>query len=178
VASRADVVLLPGFGGTAEQPLLVTLSARLEALGFSCRRLAPPRGKLTPGLEREVAWLEQALADAQGPHVLVGRSFGARVCARRAGSPGLAACVLLGYPVRPPGKPRPLDEAALAALSCPTLLVQGSVDELGPLGVVRQAVGGNPHVTLEVLAGVGHSFGRAERSALDGVAAWLDARVG
>jgi predicted alpha/beta-hydrolase family hydrolase len=178
VASRADVVLLPGFGGTAEQPLLVKLSTRLEALGFACRRLAPPRGKLTPGLEREVAWLVAALEDVKGPHVLVGRSFGARVCARRAGAPGVAACVLLGYPLRPPGKPRPLDEVALSGLACPTLLVQGSDDELGPMPVVRQAIAANSHVTLEVLDGAGHSFGRAERGALDRVAAWLDGRVG
>lgn len=175
--ARGEVVLLPGFGGAANQPVLVKLSARLEALGFSCLRLVPPRGPLTPGLEREVGWLSSCLAQVEPPRVLVGRSFGARICARRAALPDLAACVLLGYPLRPPQRPRPLDELALGAISCPTLLVQGSKDELGPLALVRGTVASNPRVTLEVLAGAGHAFGRAEAGALERVAAWLDAQL-
>lgn len=172
---RADVVLLPGFGGSAQQPMLVKLSRRLEALGFHCRRLVPPRTRLVPELTPQVEWLEHELG--RGPTVLVGRSFGARVCARVAARTEVAACVLLGYPLRPPGKPRPLDEVALRALGCPTLLVQGSKDELGPLRVVRSVIKPNPHFTLDVLEGAGHSFGRAEAGALDRVAVWLDARL-
>lgn len=173
--SRADVVLLPGFGGAADQPVLVKLGQRLEALGFSCRRRAPKRGKLTPALELETTWLQAVLAEAPGPHVLVGRSFGGRVCARLAKRELVQACVLLGFPVRPPGKRRPLDEAALLEVTVPTLIVQGDEDELGPLKVLEKLVKQNRLLTLHVLGGAGHSFGRHEAAALDHAAAWLDA---
>ncbi len=172
--SRADVVLLPGFGGAAEQPILVKFSTRLEALGFSCRRRAPKRGKLTPGLELETAWLSKVLAEVPGPHVVVGRSFGGRVCVRLGKRELVSACVLLGFPVRPPGKPRPLDEAALLEVTVPTLIVQGDDDELGPLKVLDRLVKRNRLLELHVLEGAGHSFGRQEAAALEYAAAWAD----
>lgn len=174
---RGTVVLLPGFGGRASQPILVKLAKRLAALGFDCHREAPPRGKVTPGLEREVAWLEQLLATLAPPFVLIGRSFGGRVAIRLGRRRDVRAVVLLGFPVRPPGKPRPLDEEALARATAPTLIVQGSADELGPLPVVREAAAGNPRSEVLVLGGAGHSFGRQEASALDATARWLEARM-
>lgn len=169
-----SVVLLPGFGGAPSQPILVKLAKRLAARGFACHRLAPPRGRVTPGLEAEVAWLEQRLAKLEGPVVLIGRSFGGRVCVRVAARrDGIAAVVLLGFPIRPPSKRRPLDEAALREVKAPTLVVQGSDDELGPLRVVRAAAKTNPRVALHVLDGAGHSFGRQEAGALDFVAEWV-----
>ena len=73
-----------------------------------------------------------------------------------------AARVVLGHPIGPPGKPRPKDEAALEALACPTLVVQGDRDELGPLPLLEKITGQNPRVELSVLAGAGHDFGRVE----------------
>ena len=90
----------------------------------------------------------------------------------------VAAVVLLGFPVRPPKKRRPLDEQALAALSMPTLIVQGSKDALGPLRVLAPIVKANPQLELHTLAGAGHSFGSKERGALDVAAAWLDRTIG
>ncbi|HEY1088978.1 MAG TPA: hypothetical protein VGE37_14840, partial [Archangium sp.] len=80
--TRATVVCLPGFNGHADQPVLVKLCARLEERDFACVRLAPPRLKLTPGLEAHVEWLEAELRRLQGPLVLVGRSFGGRLAIR------------------------------------------------------------------------------------------------
>lgn len=175
--SRATVVLLPGFGGRADQPILVKLSKRLEALGFACQRAAPPRGKVTPGLEREVAWLRDLLEGLAPPFVLVGRSFGGRIAVRLAGRRDVRAVVLLGFPLRPPGKARPLDEAALAGSRAPTLVVQGDADELGPLPLVKRVAGKNRRAEVLVLKGAGHAFGRKEADALDAAAAWLDARI-
>jgi predicted alpha/beta-hydrolase family hydrolase len=173
--SRATVVLLPGFGGSADQPILVKLSKRLEALGFACHRAAPPRGKVTSGLEREVAWLSGVLDGLPGPFVLVGRSFGGRVAVRLAAR--AEAVVLLGFPIRPPGKTRPLDEAALATARAATLVVQGDADELGPLALVRRVAKKNRRCEVLALKGAGHAFGRKEAEALDAVAAWLDTRI-
>jgi predicted alpha/beta-hydrolase family hydrolase len=169
-----DVVLLPGFGGAADQPILLQLERRLAGPTFACRRLAPPRGKLEPSLSAQTAWLEERLAEAAGPHVAIGRSFGGRLCVRVAARVELRACVLLGFPVRPPGKQRPLDEAALAALRCPTLIIQGSQDELGPLKVLRPILKANPRLELHVLEGGAHAWSAAQqREGLDLAAKWL-----
>ena len=166
-----SVVLLPGFQGSADQPILVDLSDRLEALGFTCRRLAPPRLKLTPDLEIYGAWLDEQLADIRAPLALVGRSFGGRLAIRLAARRRLAAIVLLGFPIRPPGKTRPLDEQALAALTCPTFIAQGTQDELGPMRVLRRFA---KRAEIFPLKGAGHDFGAKEDSALEAAAAWLD----
>ncbi len=164
-------VLLPGFNGAANQPILMKAEKRLNALGFSSVRKALSKGRPTPGLEREVAELASII---EGPDVvLVGRSFGGRVCARYAVSHPVRAVILLGFPLRPPGKRRPEDEAALLALGCPTLIVQGDGDELGPLKFFRPLLRKNPALTMQVVKGAGHAFGRHEAHALDDACAWL-----
>jgi predicted alpha/beta-hydrolase family hydrolase len=169
--SRATVVLLPGFNGRADQPVLVKLSKRLEALGFRCERRAPPRLKLTPDLGAYVQWLARELALLDGPLVLVGRSFGGRIALRTAPGPSISAIILLGFPIRPPGKKRPLDEAALSAVSCPLFIAQGTKDPLGPLKLIKQFA---PRAELHEVKGAGHGFGAKEGAALDAAAAWLD----
>lgn len=156
--------------------MLVALAARLGRRGWRCVRRAPPRGRLTPELSTQTRWLEGLLDGLDGPPVLIGRSFGGRICARVAATRRVRAVVLLGFPIRPPGKPRPLDEAALAAVRCPTLVVQGDRDELGPLSVLEAAAQTNPLVTVRVLEGAGHGFGRHTAAALDAVVAWLERR--
>ena len=100
----------------------------------------------------------------------VGRSFGGRVCAR---VEKRCPRVLLGFPVRPPGRERPEDEAALLALRSPTLILQGSDDELGPLDVLEGLCAKNPALELEVIEGAGHAYGRHEKRVLERAAAWL-----
>lgn len=104
---------------------------------------------------------------------LVGRSFGGRMCARLAAHEPPDALVLLGHPISPPGRPRPDDETALATVACPTLIVQGDRDALGPLDVLRRIALTNTVISLEVLAGVGHQFGPRTGQAIDRTAAWL-----
>ena len=167
-----SVVLLPGFGGSADQPILTRLSSRLEPLGLTCLRRAPPRLKLTPELELYGEWLEGELASVPGPLVVVGRSFGGRLAIRLAARRKLEGVVLLGFPIRPPGKKRPLDEAALAALKCPSFIAQGTKDLLGPMKVLRRCAG-----AAEILpvVGAGHDFGSQESATLDAAAAWISA---
>lgn len=164
------VVLLPGFGGRADQPILTRLSARLEALALTCLRRAPPRLKLTPGLEEYGAWLDAELIDVRGPLLVVGRSFGGRLAIRLAARRKLEGVVLLGFPIRPPGKARPLDEAALAALKCPAWIAQGTRDPLGPMKVLRKFA---RRAELYPVSGAGHDFGAKEKVTLDAAAAWI-----
>src|SRR5262245_19157859 len=176
-------ILAPGYGGTARQPLLRRLAGRLEGLGMPARPItfSTRGGRPSRGYAAELADLRAArdemVAAHGGPVVLVGRSFGGRMCAFLAEQEPPAALVVLGHPISPPGKPRPRDEAALAALACPTLVVQGARDELGPLAVLERIAGQNRRVELAVLAGAGHDFGPAEAEAIERAVAWLRERV-
>jgi predicted alpha/beta-hydrolase family hydrolase len=104
---------------------------------------------------------------------LIGRSFGGRMCARLAAIERPDALVLLGHPISPPNRPRPDDEAALEAVRCPTLIVQGDRDRLGPLEVLQRLASANPHIEIVVLKGAGHQFGPRQNEGLDAATAWL-----
>jgi len=65
----------------------------------------------------------------------------------------------------------------LETLSCPTLVVQGAADPLGPVRTLERLAGKNARLELTVLAGATHSFGRREREAVEAAADWLAARV-
>lgn len=83
------------------------------------------------------------------------------------------ALVIVGHPISPPARPRPRDEEALAGVRCPTLVVQGDRDELGPLAVLERIAGQNPRVDLVVVRGAGHDYGAREGEAIEAAARWL-----
>src|SRR5205814_10276498 len=96
-----SAVLAPGYGGTAEQPLLRKLAARLEADGIATSRITfstkrPSRGYVTEKAELRAA-RDLLVARAGAPVALVGRSFGGRMCAFLAAEEPPAALVLLGH---------------------------------------------------------------------------------
>jgi predicted alpha/beta-hydrolase family hydrolase len=95
------------------------------------------------------------------------------MCARLAALEQPAALVLLGHPISPPKRPRPDDERALADVRCPTLIVQGDRDALGPLDVLLRIALENPVLQIEVLPGVGHQFGPRQAQAIELATAWL-----
>ena len=110
---------------------------------------------------------------AGGPVALIGRSFGGRICAFLAAEEPPDALVVLGHPISPPDRPRPADEAALLGIRCPTLVVQGDRDELGPLAVLERLAGQNPRIDLVVLRGAAHDFASHEAEAIEAMARWL-----
>ncbi len=171
---RGSAFLVPGFQGLASQPLLVRFDVALTAMGFQCTRLQPPRLSLQKDLEAYVHWTRDQIAGPGEELVLIGRSFGGRVLLRLAVEKRVRALVLLGFPLRPPQKRRVSDEQALSQVRCPTLIVQGTHDELGPMDVVRAASADNPNVSICELPGVGHTFGRLERTAVEETVSWLD----
>lgn len=170
-------MLAPGYGGTAEQPLLRKLATRLEADGIATSRITFSTKRPSRGYAIEKAELRAArdalVARAGGPVALVGRSFGGRMCAFLAAEEPPDALVILGHPIAPPARPRPADEAALLGIGCPTLVVQGDRDELGPLAVLERIAGRNPRIDLVVLRGAGHDYGPRESEAIDAAARWL-----
>jgi uncharacterized protein len=176
-------VLAPGYGGTAEQPILRALAARLEAAGIATSRLTFSTRGRRPSRDYalELADLRAArdalVARASAPIALVGRSFGGRMCAFLAAAEPPDALVVLGHPIAPPGRPRPRDEEALREIRCPTLVVQGDRDELGPVAVLERIAGLNPRIDLVVVRGAAHEFGPHEGEAIDAAARWLESAL-
>ena len=175
----ARVLMLPGFGGRADQPILVELERALAPVGVTAVRAALPPGRPSPDLQREVAVAREIVGGDPTIVAYAGRSFGGRVLARLALELEPRALVLLGFPVRSAaGRPRPDDEAVLAMLSCPTLIVQGAADPLGPVRTLRRLAGKNPRLELEVIAGASHAFGQGQRRAIETAAGWLARKLG
>ncbi len=175
-------VLAPGYGGTAAQPILRAVGMRLQsydiaihAITFRTRGKRPSRDYVSE-LE-DLRWARDELRAEHEKVALVGRSFGGRMCAFLAAVEPPDALAILGHPISPPDRPRPDDEEALQNMRCPTLVVQGEHDELGPLAVLRRIALVNPHIDLAVIEGAGHDFGARETEAVEQVARWLDATL-
>jgi predicted alpha/beta-hydrolase family hydrolase len=170
--------MLPGFGGRADQPVLVALEEALRARGVSAIRAALNRGRPSPGLAEEVSQARTWVRADPEITAYAGRSFGGRVLARLALEAPPRALVLLGFPVRSQAGQRRLeDERVLETLGCPTLVVQGSADPLGPVRTLERLAAKNPRLELTVLRGATHAFGRHERSAVAPAADWLVRRL-
>jgi len=177
---KRAAVLAPGYGGTAEQPILRKLGVALDGFGIASRavtfgtRGSRPSKDYVSEIE-DLRSARDALRAAGAERIaLVGRSFGGRICAFLAERESPDALVILGHPIAPPKRPRPRDEAALAATMCPTLVVQGEKDELGPFAVLERIAGNNPRIDLVRIAGAGHDFGGSEPEAVAAAARWLD----
>ena len=179
--SRA-AVLAPGYGGTATQPILRALAKALQAHGIEALPITfrtkgkPPSRDYADELA-DLRAARDALAATHDKVALVGRSFGGRMCAFLAALEPPDALAIVGHPISPPDRPRPRDEEVLAGMACPTLVVQGSNDELGPVAVLERLAGQNPRIDLIVIEGAGHDLRSHEREAVEHVARWLDAAL-
>jgi predicted alpha/beta-hydrolase family hydrolase len=179
--SGAGAVLAPGYGGSATQAILVALGRRLGELGVESLAISysrpRPTGDFTPELDDVRRARDELRARGLTSIGLVGRSFGGRMVTRLAATDPPTALVLLGHPISPPRRPRPDDETALAAVRCPTLIVQGEHDALGPLDVLERIAAVNRVIELDVLPGVGHQFGKQQATGVEHAAVWLAARL-
>jgi len=177
VSGASGAVLAPGYGGSSEQPILLAVAASLRGVGITPLAISFGRARPSGDYRAELDDLRRArellLAAGADRVALVGRSFGGRICARLAAEEEPAALVLLGHPISPPGRPRPDDERALAAVRCPTLIVQGDRDTLGPLDVLRRIAAENAAIEIEVLPGVGHQFGAQQARGIERATRWL-----
>jgi predicted alpha/beta-hydrolase family hydrolase len=170
--------MLPGFGGRADQPILVQLEDALRERGLSALRAALPPGRPSPRLEREVDLARTLARSDAAIRAYAGRSFGGRVLARLALETSPRGLVLLGFPIRSAKKQRRLqDEAVLESLSCPTLILQGAADPLGPVRTFQRLAARNRRLELQVFPGAGHDFGRSQAAAVNLAAGWLAAKL-
>lgn len=144
------LLLAHGAGAPMDSPFMAAMAEGLAACGWrvvrfefpymarsrlSGRRSAPDR---LPTLEQ--AFREQVLREAAGPSAglplaIGGKSMGGRVASLvadgLADEVDLRACLCLGYPFHPPGKPLQLRTEHLAGLVSPTLILQGERDSFG-----------------------------------------------
>ena len=177
---KRAAVLAPGYGGTAQQPILRRLASALDGFGIASRAVTFRTSGSRPSKDyvseiEDLRIARDALRTAGAERIaLVGRSFGGRICAFLAEGEPPDALVVLGHPIAPPKRPRPRDEAVLRATTCPTLVVQGENDELGPFAVLERIAANNPRIDLVRIAGAGHDFGAREPEAVAAAARWLD----
>jgi predicted alpha/beta-hydrolase family hydrolase len=105
----------------------------------------------------DAAWLDGL---AQLPHPLSqlpllvgGRSAGARVACRTAGTLSAAGVLSLAFPLHPPGRPDKTRVDELAAVRVPVRVVQGGADPFGTPAEFPSAL------DVVGIAGADHSFG-------------------
>jgi uncharacterized protein len=166
-----EVILLPGYGATIEQPFLLKVCAQLQSRGLVCERLKVPSRPLDEALSVQTAFLNSFLTERNRPVWLLGRSFGARVVARCAFHSLVRGLVLVSYPVQSPKKPRPYDEQILRSLNVRALFISGTDDALGPPAVLQACA--NPESAFHWLPGAKHSLGRFEDSAVQAAADFI-----
>ncbi|QIK67137.1 hydrolase [Nocardioides sp. HDW12B] len=134
---RATLFLQHGAGGGPDAPDLVALARALPGQGITVIRLEQPwrvagrRIASAPGILDTCAVAVVDRLRSRTPLVLGGRSAGARSSCRTAHHLGASAVLALSFPLHPPGKPERSRADELAAVTVPTLVVQGERDPFG-----------------------------------------------
>lgn len=198
---RHTLVLAHGAGAGQGHPWmraraadLVTRGIRVVTFDFpyiTAGRKVPDRAPVLLEAWRAVV----AHASAQWPDeplAIGGKSMGGRMATMLMADEGaptsVVACIALGYPLHPPGKPGQLRVAHLGAIGVPLLVIQGERDPFGsPDDVTREfgAAGAQPRVVP--IAFGGHGFEVRVRDArqpdvythiADTIAQWLDTLPG
>ncbi|HTR71950.1 MAG TPA: alpha/beta family hydrolase [Mycobacteriales bacterium] len=151
VGGRGLVVLGHGAGGGIETADLLAVTGALVASGWTVARVEQPyrvKGRRAPDAapRLDLAWTTVVAAlrrRRRGLLVVAGRSSGARVACRSAGTVGADAVVALAFPLHPPGRPEKSRADELFDLAVPTLIVQGERDAFGTPEQVRTAAPGS-----------------------------------
>lgn len=153
---RAALVLGHGAGGGVTARDLVTATDAARAEGLAVALVEQPyrvagRRSPAPATQLDTAWVavvEHLLAnDLRGLRLISGgRSSGARVACRTAGTTGAIAVLCLAFPLQPPRRAQGAAAQSrlheLDAVTVPMLVVQGVRDPFGmpPAGARRTVV--------------------------------------
>ena len=204
---RAGIGLLlaHGAGGNQMSPFMVEFASGLAERGIDAvtfnfvyseqKRRLPDRNDKLEACWRAVitAAASGALGAeiARGALAIGGKSMGGRIASQvaAADAEGIAALVLLGYPLHPPGRPDQLRTKHLPAIRAPMLIVQGARDAFGTPDELRPVLRQlKTRTELYVIEGGDHSF-KVPKSAgtpqaqvharvLDQIERWLRGTVG
>jgi len=168
----AGLVLGHGAGAGQHSGFMVEAGRQLSARAivvatFDFPYVAAGRKSPDKAPVLEQAW-RGAIAEARAdeafrslPLFIGGKSMGGRIASHVAaqGVEGVSGLVFLGYPLHPPGRPQQRRDTHLPAIAQPMLFVQGSRDEFGTAGEIRELLPRlNPHAQLFEVADGDHSF--------------------
>jgi uncharacterized protein len=139
---RARLVLAHGAGAPMDSPFMNSLARELSARGIEVLRFEFPYmsarrslAKRTPPDSLAVllnTWRAVIGQLGGGAGLFIGgKSMGGRIASMIADEAGVKGVVCLGYPFHPAGKPEKTRTTHLQTLRTPTLIVQGTRDELG-----------------------------------------------
>jgi predicted alpha/beta-hydrolase family hydrolase len=176
-AARFLLVLTHGSGGSVSAPDLQAARDAALGIGGLVARVTQPyrvRGARAPGspVKQDAAWVEimAALIGAVPgvPIVQGGRSNGARVACRTAGTVGARAVIALAFPLRPPGgtQDRAAELQAARAAGAAVLVVNGASDAFG-------IPGPQDADRVVVVPGETHALKGHRAVIADAVAQWL-----
>jgi predicted alpha/beta-hydrolase family hydrolase len=186
--STARVLLAHGAGAGMESPFMTMLAHALGERGVGVARFEFPYmrrrrqgGRVPP--DRAPVLLDAFRASAQkvagkrglDSLVIGGKSMGGRMASMLADELGVRGLVCLGYPFHPPARPDKLRVEHLAALSTPSLIVQGTRDSFGTRDDVRKYKL-SAAIRVEWVEDGNHDLAPRKRSGVDPVAArehWL-----
>lgn len=135
--ATATLLLSHGAGNGVEARDLAALAAALPRQGVTVALFEQPWRVAGKKIASAPPTLDVGLVAAAGvlrprpPLVVGGRSAGARSAARCATRLGAAGCLVLSFPLHPPGRPERTRVGELAAAEVPTLVVQGERDTMG-----------------------------------------------
>lgn len=179
------LLLTPGAGGGRDQPALLAVDAAVTGRGLAVERIEFPgraAGRRRPdppevcisSVQTAAAGLAERLGAPMAALAVGGRSMGGRMCSMAvAQGLGVAALVLISYPLHPARVPERLRTGHFPALNVPCLFVSGRRDALGsPDEIERETAAIPGPVTLAFVDG-DHSLRRRDAEVAELVADWL-----
>ncbi|HVT01829.1 MAG TPA: alpha/beta family hydrolase [Thermoanaerobaculia bacterium] len=141
VSSSVQFLFAHGAGAPMDSPFMERVAGGVAEKGIAVARFEFPymaarrQGQRKPP-DRPAVLLDywrQAVAERRDKRRIFigGKSMGGRIATLVADELKADGAVCFGYPFHPPGKPETLRVAHLAAMTTPTLIVQGVRDALG-----------------------------------------------
>jgi predicted alpha/beta-hydrolase family hydrolase len=139
--------LAHGAGSLMDSPYMNYFADGLAAQNFRVARFNFPYmaermkdGKRRPPNTAKIllATWQDVISELSAENLIIGgKSMGGRIASMVADEMGVRGLACLGYPFHPPGKPEKLRTEHLAALTTPTLILQGTRDPFGKQGEVE-----------------------------------------
>jgi predicted alpha/beta-hydrolase family hydrolase len=181
--TRGPVIVTHGSGRGMDSPILEKTAVRLAEMGFRVLRFnfayLGKRPAPSAGGKNELPELLSAidLMKEHGEPVLIGKSFGARVCANAAADGSkVRGLVFYGMPLQGMSKTsKPRDWSHLARIKAPKLFITGHRDTLCPLDQLNEVLSTLKGPTRSEIVAGDHSFKpKSEDAAIDLCCAWIN----